>query len=123
MKNNKILLPVITASCLLFSGLTFASSVKTERIPGDSGAQNFIKHLTTVSPEMGKLAEDINNSSKANCGSSLSERQIKNIVSDNNEYVALLKELMTDKAYTSTSAYRDRINGIAGEACNYLQVL
>lgn len=32
MKNNTIILPVVTAGCLLFSGLTFASFERPERV-------------------------------------------------------------------------------------------
>lgn len=118
MNIRKIRLATVAAGCLLCCGLAFASSKNTPQIPVETGIQGFISRVTSVSPEMGRLAEDINNAYDVRCGRPLTVPQAETLVRGSSDYAVLLQKMMSDRTYTSGSDYRDGVQGIADVACH-----
>lgn len=117
MNIRKISLITVAAGSLLCCGLAFAASGNTPQVPVETGIQGFISRLTSVSPEMGRLAEDINHAYDARCGRPLTVPQAETLVRGSSDYAGLLQKMMTDRTYTSGSDYRDGVQGIADVAC------
>lgn len=117
MNIRKISLTTVAAGCLLCCGLAFASSGNTPQIPEETGIQGFISRLTSISPEMGRLAEDINHAYDARCGRPLTVPQAETLVRGSSDYAGLLQKMMSDSTYTSGSDYRDGVQGIADVTC------
>jgi hypothetical protein len=100
---KKRFIPVIAGGLFLLPFFSVAQQSK-----------DFIASVEGVSPEMGLLLRDINNSKQDVCGKGFSEPELRHIISADNSYYELLAKLTKNPHARETTEYQRKVKAIWG---------
>lgn len=95
---KKLFIPVIAGGLLLCPLASIAQQDK-----------DYITVIRSISPEMGGVLADINNTKQEACGKGFSDPELRHIVIADNTYYELLSELTKDIHARETAEYQRRV--------------